>query len=200
MNWVYTTGTEKPRQAFIAEQTLPGIVGIAACLEVEQSSVVLTIFTAEVEVRLTEKMSTELHRATKKNPPRTLKYELIYVRHLLPAPVTGYVNVALRRGRTSMMQAKERTAIIPGQRVAYSRDCVQIWMGECTSQVKYVVADHSAGLAQLVCSSSVVFQPQWGSLSSSNRDIPPRKQPVLEDTCPLGSSPPSSESPSILCE
>ena len=108
MNWVYSTGTEKPKQAPVVEQiksktgffsSLFGLGGSntpqrapsplppqpaineAEYLKVGQSSVVLTIFTAEVDVKLSQKVSAEIHRSTKKNPPRALKYELIYVGH-----------------------------------------------------------------------------------------------------------------------
>ena len=108
MNWVYSTGTEKPKQVPVIEQTKPktgffsslfGLGGSntpqrapsplppqpaikeAEYLRVGQSNVVLTIFTAEVDVKLSQKISAELHRSTKKNPPRSLKYELIYVSH-----------------------------------------------------------------------------------------------------------------------
>ncbi|KAF8497460.1 hypothetical protein F5888DRAFT_1613660, partial [Russula emetica] len=47
-------------------------------LEANSSNIVLTIFAANVDVRLDEKMTVELQRATKKNPPRQLRYELIY--------------------------------------------------------------------------------------------------------------------------
>jgi Protein of unknown function (DUF3684) len=43
------------------------------------SHVILTVFCGEVEVSLTQKMTTELHRSTKKNPPTKMKLELIYV-------------------------------------------------------------------------------------------------------------------------
>ncbi|KAH8983017.1 hypothetical protein EDB92DRAFT_1804081, partial [Lactarius akahatsu] len=43
------------------------------------SSVVLTIFTANVDVRLDKKMTAELLRATKKTPPSRLRYELTYM-------------------------------------------------------------------------------------------------------------------------
>lgn len=39
----------------------------------------LSVFSAEVDVKLNMKMASELHRSTKKNPPSKLKYELIYV-------------------------------------------------------------------------------------------------------------------------
>ncbi|KAF5355265.1 hypothetical protein D9758_006047 [Tetrapyrgos nigripes] len=47
-------------------------------LSVNETSVLLSIFTADVNVKLDKKISAELHRSTKKNPPSKLKYELIY--------------------------------------------------------------------------------------------------------------------------
>ncbi|KAH9039973.1 hypothetical protein EDB84DRAFT_1476646 [Lactarius hengduanensis] len=47
-------------------------------LEAPLSSVVLTIFAANVDVRLDKRMTAELLRSTKKNPPSRLRYELIY--------------------------------------------------------------------------------------------------------------------------
>jgi hypothetical protein len=47
--------------------------------EAKSSNIVLTIFAANVDVRLDEKMTVELQRATKKNSPSRLRYELIYV-------------------------------------------------------------------------------------------------------------------------
>jgi Protein of unknown function (DUF3684) len=48
-------------------------------LSIDETSVSLSIFSADVAVRLDRKLSVELHRSTKKNPPNKLKYELIYV-------------------------------------------------------------------------------------------------------------------------
>ena len=48
-------------------------------LDVNSSNIVLTIFTANVDVRVEKKMVGELVRATKKNPPSRLRYEFIYV-------------------------------------------------------------------------------------------------------------------------
>jgi hypothetical protein len=48
-------------------------------LEANSLNIVLTIFAANVAVRLDKKMAGELLRATKKNPPSRLRYELIYV-------------------------------------------------------------------------------------------------------------------------
>ena len=104
MKWVYNTGTEKPEPIPVIEQInpkagfIPSFFGFGSTpqlapspllpppvidetdyLKFDQSSVVLTIFTAGVDVKLSQKISTELLRSTKKNPPRALKYELIYV-------------------------------------------------------------------------------------------------------------------------
>jgi hypothetical protein len=48
-------------------------------LTVTETRVTLSVFSADVDVRLSTKMSAELHRSTKKNPPSKLKFELIYV-------------------------------------------------------------------------------------------------------------------------
>lgn len=49
--------------------------------DVHKTSVVLAIFSADVAVTLEDRMRKELLRATKKNPPSKMKYELIYVSH-----------------------------------------------------------------------------------------------------------------------
>jgi hypothetical protein len=48
-------------------------------LTVTETQVTLLLFSADVKVGLSKKMSTELHRSTKKNPPTDLKFEFIYV-------------------------------------------------------------------------------------------------------------------------
>ena len=48
-------------------------------LTVTETQVTLSVFSADVDVRLSTKMSADLHRSTKKNPPSKLKFELIYV-------------------------------------------------------------------------------------------------------------------------
>lgn len=113
MNWVYTVGSEKP-QPVVIEQIKQKTGGFFSSLfsglgtpqrsptpiitpaadeadlvKINESNVVLSIFTAEVDVQLTKKMSAELHRSTKKNPPSKVKYQLIYVRLyccFLPSP------------------------------------------------------------------------------------------------------------------
>jgi len=47
--------------------------------EATLSNIVLTMFAANVEVRLDNKMTRELLRSTLKKPPSRLRYELIYV-------------------------------------------------------------------------------------------------------------------------
>jgi hypothetical protein len=54
-------------------------------LAVNETSVTLAVFGAEVEVRLDERMKKEMLRATKKNPPTHMRVELIYVRLALIA-------------------------------------------------------------------------------------------------------------------
>lgn len=48
-------------------------------LKTDTTSVSLTIFSAEADVRLDQKLAAELHRSTKKSVPKKIKYELIYV-------------------------------------------------------------------------------------------------------------------------
>jgi Protein of unknown function (DUF3684) len=108
LRWVYATGSERsapakppaPKQApsssnffssflssFVAptpsrtpEPPLVPQESIAELLASMESSVVLSVFSAQVDVNLNPKMLTELERATKKRPPRTTTYSLIYVR------------------------------------------------------------------------------------------------------------------------
>jgi hypothetical protein len=153
MNWVYSVGTEKPKRFIEQIKPKTGIsrLGLgsstpqrppsplppqpaaneAEYLKVGQSKVVLTIFTADVDVKLSQKLSAELHRATQKNLPRKLKYELIYVGRSPLTPAIKDTDVGFRRERMSTMQARKRMALSPRQRAVFSRACVQIWTGEC---------------------------------------------------------------------
>jgi hypothetical protein len=109
VRWVYTVGSEKPSAApkldtlkTVSHQASGFFSSLFAgfgsstprraptpvpvvpkesinLLEAHSSSVVLTIFVANVDVRLNKKMTAELLRSTKKNPPSRLRYELIYV-------------------------------------------------------------------------------------------------------------------------
>ncbi|KAF5351976.1 hypothetical protein D9756_007388 [Leucocoprinus leucothites] len=104
MNWVYTSGTESRKHplpkvmkatatgffsslsGFLTgvstpqRQTtpLPPITPQADPLETSTTSIILSVFSADVTVRLNSKLSSELYRSTKKNPPSNMKYELIY--------------------------------------------------------------------------------------------------------------------------
>jgi ribosomal protein L31E len=113
LRWVYSTGSEKPPPPPVAKQTKPAIQGgffssifstrsagstprrsvinlpaipadVVDPLTVNETNVVLSIFSADVDVRLDKKIAAELHRSTKKNPPSKLKYELIYVSAFFP--------------------------------------------------------------------------------------------------------------------
>lgn len=108
VRWVYTVGSEKPSVKTDTLKTVTHqasgffsslFAGLGASstprrtptpalvvpkesinlLEANSSNVVLTIFAANVDVRLNKKMTAELLRSTKKNPPSRLRYELIYV-------------------------------------------------------------------------------------------------------------------------
>ena len=48
-------------------------------LAINETSVSLSIYSASIQVRLDKKLSSEIQRSTKKNPPTKMKFELIYV-------------------------------------------------------------------------------------------------------------------------
>lgn len=68
-------------------------------LQVNQTSVTLSVFSAEVEVRIDERMKKELLRATKKNPPANMRYELIYVRGCAGCEIVSDLPLADGKGR-----------------------------------------------------------------------------------------------------
>ncbi|CAE6464621.1 unnamed protein product [Rhizoctonia solani] len=103
LRWVYNTGTDKkpipsdnaakpaPATSFFSSlfssfTSTPSPAPTAAPLpepekdplEAIESTVQLSIFGAEISVRLDNRMNTELERATKKKPPSTSTYQLIY--------------------------------------------------------------------------------------------------------------------------
>ncbi|KAG8743102.1 hypothetical protein FRC10_000402 [Ceratobasidium sp. 414] len=104
LRWVYDTGTEKklppsdkaakpaPATSFFSSlfssftSSSPSPAPAPAPppepekdpLEALVSTVQLSVFAAQVAVRLDKRMSTELERATKKKPPATSTYQLIY--------------------------------------------------------------------------------------------------------------------------
>ena len=81
-------------------------------LTVHELNVTLAVFSAEVDVRLDERMKKELLRATKKNPPTTMKYELIYVCNGFRQVVYINDDVSFRLGRTSMTQVRRNTSTV----------------------------------------------------------------------------------------
>ncbi|KAK0461397.1 uncharacterized protein EV420DRAFT_1669612 [Desarmillaria tabescens] len=98
MQWVYTSSSDKPSATKSVKPQAHGgffsslftnFVGSVPAppeepkkvidpRQIRVTSVALSIFSADVDVRLDKKLSAELHRSTKKNPPSKLKYELIY--------------------------------------------------------------------------------------------------------------------------
>ena len=118
MQWVYMAGTEKPQPKKEPPKPATGGGGFFSSLfssitgsgapsrtmtptpapspvpqidprTIVESNVVLSIFAADVVVRLDKKMITELNRSTKKNPPTRMKYELIYVRTTWYTPIVA---------------------------------------------------------------------------------------------------------------
>lgn len=97
MHAIYATGTERrpsievvgPRRQkgdfFSLSQPSPQPENVSQTLqppvpsESHEMNVTLTVFTADVDVRVDAKLSAELLRSTKKNPRSRLKYSLIYV-------------------------------------------------------------------------------------------------------------------------
>jgi hypothetical protein len=73
----FSTGGSTPQRVATPLPTEP--VATMDQLTVTETQVTLSVFSAEVDVKLNMKMASELHRSTKKNPPSKLKYELIYV-------------------------------------------------------------------------------------------------------------------------
>ncbi|TRM69687.1 hypothetical protein BD626DRAFT_474972 [Schizophyllum amplum] len=105
MRWVYTSGTEKPppRAPPVNKEEKPqgffkslfSFAGATATPQsaplppppppvkkdprkVEETSVNLSIFTMDMDVTLDRKMTSELYRSMQKNPPKAVKYSLIY--------------------------------------------------------------------------------------------------------------------------
>ncbi|CAA7259259.1 unnamed protein product [Cyclocybe aegerita] len=107
MKWIYLSGTEKKRLV-LTKQVKPANTGggffasilssfsgaasraptpqplpppppkAVDPLSTSETSVSLSIYSASIRVKLDKKMTAEIHRSTKKNPPTTMKFELIY--------------------------------------------------------------------------------------------------------------------------
>jgi len=72
----------------------------------DQSSVMLTIFAANVDVELDPKLKAEIRRSTKKNPPCVLKYELIYVRRPIRWSLDILIHLPDGQGRVRCKQGR----------------------------------------------------------------------------------------------
>lgn len=105
VRWVYSVGTDKPSPA--APKAVKSATGFFSSLfsgfggsttpartptpnpiplpdpvnllEITKSGVILSIFSANIEVKLDKKLGAELFRSTKKQMPSKMRYELIYV-------------------------------------------------------------------------------------------------------------------------
>lgn len=71
----FTSVPTPPRQTSLLPMPAPQV----DLTETSITSIILSVFSADVTVRLNSKLSSEIHRSTKKNPPSSMKYELIYV-------------------------------------------------------------------------------------------------------------------------
>lgn len=159
MRWVYTSGSEKaPTPSAIKPVKPPASGGFFASLfsglsgtsttpqppstpvevpkpadplKSDMTSVSLTIFSAEADVRLDQKLAAELHRSTKKSVPKKIKYELIYVSigfYLIHNSLYLYMNY--RRGWMNIMPVNLRMSNKPLRRlVVFSKAYVPILMG-----------------------------------------------------------------------
>ncbi|KAJ6497900.1 hypothetical protein C8R45DRAFT_984590 [Mycena sanguinolenta] len=103
MRWVYSSGTAKPKPLVLKQEKAPTSTffnlkswlgsntpqrvatplpsepeEVVDPLTVNETSVSLSIFSAEADVHLDKKFAAELQRSTKKNPPNKVKYQLIY--------------------------------------------------------------------------------------------------------------------------
>lgn len=92
-------------------------------LKVTETSVVLAVFSASVDVRLDANLREELLRATKKNSPTHMRYELIYVR-VMPALYSLMLRSILRLGKTNTRLVRKKSKDLKLQ-AAYFKVCAQ---------------------------------------------------------------------------
>ncbi|KAF8972951.1 hypothetical protein BDZ97DRAFT_1778504 [Flammula alnicola] len=70
------SGNATPQQSVTPAP--PPVPKVVNHLAVNETSVSLSIYSASIQVRLDKKLSSEINRSTKKNPPTKMKFELIY--------------------------------------------------------------------------------------------------------------------------
>ncbi|KAJ7647485.1 hypothetical protein FB45DRAFT_893565 [Roridomyces roridus] len=75
-SWFSSFGATTPQRA--TTPLPPAPEEVVDPLTINETSVSLSIYSAQVDVRLDKQLAAELHRSTKKNPPTKVKYELIY--------------------------------------------------------------------------------------------------------------------------
>jgi hypothetical protein len=146
LRWVYDTGTEKrPPPSDKASKPAPvtsffsSLFSFASApsptptpvappepekdpLEALVSSVQLSVFAAQVAVQLDKRMSTELERATKKKPPATSTYQLIYVSVCSFVLHFNTSDRFFRQERMSTMQVNKKTRKSSKAPEVYFRD------------------------------------------------------------------------------
>lgn len=131
---------------------LPVVEKVVDPLTINETSVSLSIFSADVDVRLNKKVAAELHRSTKKNPPNKLKYDLIYVSNLGTFDYQQSPNFGKPRLlKTNMMPARKKTRSNLTLQGVFSRACARTLMGMFVKEVHriYSLFPYSAGLARV---------------------------------------------------
>lgn len=81
-------------------------------LNMTEAGVVLAVFSAQVDVKLDDSTRRELLRATKKNAPSRMKYELIYVSSQYVNHDYVYIYFSDRKGRVRVKQEGRRSLSI----------------------------------------------------------------------------------------
>jgi hypothetical protein len=104
-------------------------------LQVDQLNVTLSIYSVDADVKLDKKLTTELYRSTKKNPPQKLKYELIYVSDANTQMQCYLMYSDYRLQRTIMTPAKRKTKICHSPLEASFKAYVQTWKGMATCEM-----------------------------------------------------------------
>lgn len=149
MKWIYTSGTERKRQNVQKAVKTPGAGSFFSSLfsslsgsstpqktqvalpvveekidhlAISETSVSLSVYSASILVRLDKKLSSEIQRSTKKNPPPKMKFELIYVCSFRCSSLDGPKLTIYRQRRMNMMQVWKKKLSSLKLLAVYSRD------------------------------------------------------------------------------
>lgn len=132
---------------------LPVVEQVVDPLTINETSVSLSIFSADVDIRLNKKVAAELHRSTKKNPPNKLKYELIYVSNLGTFKYQQLPNFGkFRLLKMNMMPARKKTRSKLTRQGVFSKASARTLTGMSVKEVShrmYSLFPYSAGLARV---------------------------------------------------